>query len=85
MGSGVGTEVGSDSYGSSGNQSGSYGAGATDDSYGNTSSNTSRGGDSKIGKFIEKAGDMLNNEKLEHKGREKREAAGAGLGGSNEY
>lgn len=37
-----------------------------------------------MGKLMEKAGDMLNNEKMESKGREKREGAGA-FGGDDSY
>lgn len=69
--------MGSDTYGSSGRDNDEYG------SSGKTGSKTSGGKDSTFGKILEKAGDVLNNEKLEQKGREKRE--GAGQGSSNDY
>lgn len=70
--------MGSDSYGSSGQSHG-----RDNDEYG-SSGKTSGGKDSTFGKILEKAGDVLNNDKLEQKGREKRDNAG-GLGSSNDY
>lgn len=70
--------MGSDSYGTSGTSHG-----RDNDSYGSSGKTGSGGKDSTFGKILEKAGDVLNNEKLEQKGREKRE--GAGHGSSNDY
>lgn len=68
--------MGSDSYGTS--------HGRDNDEYGSSGKTGSSGKqDSTFGKILEKAGDVLNNEKLEQKGREKRE--GAGNGSSNDY
>ena len=39
--------------------------------------------DSKAGKFMEKVGGMMGNEKMEQKGLEKREQAGYGAGSDN--
>ena len=39
--------------------------------------------DSKAGKFMEKMGGMMGNEKMEQKGAEKREQAGYGAGSDN--
>ncbi len=73
-----------DSYG--GNQTSSFGK-SNDDSYAGTGSTRSSGNDdSKIGRFMEKAGNALNSDKLASKGREKRDEAGSGgYGGSNDY
>ncbi|GAB7340102.1 hypothetical protein MBLNU457_6590t1 [Dothideomycetes sp. NU457] len=58
----------------------SYGSGATGGAgYGNKSSNSGsheKGGDSTMGKLMEKAGSMMKNPKMEQKGLEKREQAG---------
>lgn len=50
--------------------------------YGDSSSSGGKS-DSTMGKLMEKAGGMMNNEKLAEKGREKRE--GAGYGGADSY
>lgn len=80
--------MGSDSYGSSGNQGqsqgGSYGAG--NDSYGsggNNKSSSGGGGGSKIGSLLEKAGSALGSSKVEQKGRSKNEASEYGSGSGN--
>lgn len=55
-------------------------------SYGNKSSggdSSGKGGDSTMGKLMEKAGGLMKNEKMEEKGAAKREAAG--YGGDNNY
>jgi len=44
--------------------------------YGNKSSSHEKGGDSTMGKLMEKAGSMMKNPKMEQKGMEKREQAG---------
>jgi len=41
--------------------------------------------DSKAGKFMEKMGGMMGNQKMEQKGMEKREQAGSGEGQSSDY
>jgi len=41
--------------------------------------------DSKAGKFMEKMGGMMGNQKMEQKGMEKREQAGYGEGQSSDY
>ncbi|KAF6838072.1 stress protein ddr48 [Colletotrichum plurivorum] len=70
-----------DSYGSSGrvggNENDSYGSsygGRENDSYGSGGGK----GDSKVGKFLEKAGGVLHSDKLESKGHAKRENKGYG-------
>lgn len=65
-----------DSYGAGGNESSSGSSGTHGASHSNT--HGSSGGDSKFGKILEKAGGLLNNEKLEAKGEAKREEAGSG-------
>jgi hypothetical protein len=86
--SGVGT-TGSDTYGSDRRDKDTYGSsgvGATgtdsygsdrrdDTAYGTTSQGERHqsGGDSTLGKMMEKAGNVLNNKKLEERGQQKRE------------
>ncbi len=41
--------------------------------------------DSKAGKFMEKMGGMMGNQKMEQKGMEKRDQAGHGEGQSSDY
>lgn len=94
MGGGLGRANETSSYGREDNNNDSYGSGGNDSSYGSSGthitshSNThgSSGGDSKFGKILEKAGGLLNNDKLEAKGQAKREEAGSdgqgGYGGS---
>lgn len=70
--------MGSDEYGSSGTHNTSHGR--DNDEYGSSGKTGSGGKDSTFGKILEKAGDVLKNDKLEQKGRDKREGAG-----SNDY
>lgn len=69
------------------NNDSTYGSGGVHGSsgtHGTTAHGHNGGGDSTLGKVLEKAGGLLNNEKLEAKGQAKRDEAGSGGYGGSE-